>query len=145
VGNILIAAAYAAYAAFWIRFLMHALVWWRAMARPAAIAGLTPPSSVKAWALSARDAVFFWRLIKVNPALWFGEWVFHVSFLVVALRHLRYFFPIVPEWVSWFQIPGLLAGYVLPLSLIYILLVRRYSDQEKYSSRTNMALLVLLS
>ena len=120
------------------------MVWWRAVARPAAIADLTPPSSIKAWALSGRDAVFFWRLIKVNPALWLGEWVFHVSFLVVALRHLRYFFQTVPEWVSWFQIPGLLAGYVLPLSLIYILLVRRFSDQEKYSSRINMALLVLL-
>jgi nitrate reductase gamma subunit len=123
---------------------MHALVWWRAVVRPAATAGLVPPSSVKVWALSVRDVVLFWRLLKVNPALWFGEWVFHVSFLIVALRHLRYFFPIVPEWVWWFQTPGLIAGYVLPLSLIYILLVRRFSEQEKYSSFANMAVLALL-
>jgi nitrate reductase gamma subunit len=123
---------------------MHALVWWRAVVRPAETAGLAPPSSVKVWALSARDVVLFWRLLKVNPALWLGEWVFHVSFLIVALRHLRYFFPIVPEWVWWFQTPGLIAGYVLPLSLIYILLVRRFSEQEKYSSFANMAVLALL-
>jgi nitrate reductase gamma subunit len=141
---ILITAAYSVYAAFWIRFIMHALIWWRAVARPVAIAGLAPPSSIKAWALSLRDVVLFWRLLKVNPALWFGEWVFHVSFLVVALWHLRYFFISVPEWVWWLQIPGLIAGYVLPLSLIYILIVRRFAAQEKYSSPANMVLLALL-
>jgi nitrate reductase gamma subunit len=143
-GNILVAAAYAACAAFWIRFLLHALVWWRAAARPSAIAAVDPPSSVKAWALLARDVAFFWRLLKVNPALWLGEWFFHVSFLIVAVRHLRYFFSVVPEWVWWFQIPGLIAGYVLPLSLIYILIVRRFSASEKYSSPANMFLLILL-
>jgi len=136
VGKILIVAAYAVYAAFWIRFITHALVWWRAVARPAAIAGTAPPLSVKACALSVRDMLLFWRLLRVNPALWFGEWVFHVSFLIVALRHLRYFFPIVPGWVWWFQVPGLIAGYVLPLSLVYA--------QEKYSSSANMAVLALL-
>jgi nitrate reductase gamma subunit len=70
--------------------------------------------------------------------------VFHVSFLLVVLRHLRFFFSTVPEWVWWFQIPGLIAGYVLPLSLVYILIIRRFSVQEKYSSPVNMVLLVLL-
>jgi nitrate reductase gamma subunit len=143
-GTMLIVAAYGVYAAFWIRFFLHALLWWKAVARPAAIAGMAPPSSVKACALSARDVVLFWRLLMVNPALWFGEWVFHVSFLLVVLRHLRYFFSAVPEWVGWFQVPGLIAGYLLPLSLIYILVIRRFSVQEKYSSPANMVLLVLL-
>ena len=142
--TILIIAAYGAYAAFWIRFLLHALLWWKAVARPAAFAGPAAPSSVKVWALSARDVVLFWRLLMVNPALWFGEWVFHVSFLLVLLRHLRYFLSTVPEWVWWVQVPGLIAGYVLPLSLVYILIVRRFSAGEKYSSPVNMVLLVLL-
>jgi len=142
-GTILIIAAYGVYAAFWMRFFLHALRWWKAVAGPAAMAG-SPPLTVKACALSARDVVLFWRLLKVNPALWLGEWIFHVSFLIVAIRHLRYFFATVPEWVWWFQTPGLIAGYVLPLSLIYILLVRRFSEQEKYSSRANMTLLAVL-
>jgi nitrate reductase gamma subunit len=143
-GTILIVAAYGVYAAFWIRLLLHALLWWKAVARPTVTAWQAPPSSVKAWAFSARDVVLFWRLLKVNPGLWIGEWVFHVSFLLVALRHLRYFFNPVPEWVWWAQIPGLVAGYVLPLSLVYILVVRRFSVREKYSSLANMVLLILL-
>ncbi len=143
-GIILVVAAYCVYAAFWIRFLLHARLWWKAVAHPAMTAGPVSPSSVKVCALSVRDAVLFWRLLKVNPALWFGEWVFHVSFLLVVLRHLRYFFSIVPEWVWWFQVPGLIAGYVLPLSLVYILIIRLFSVQEKYSSPANMVLLVLL-
>ena len=143
-GTILIVAAYGVYAAFWIRLFMHALLWWKAVSRPAMIAGQAPTSSVKAWAFSARDVVLFWRLLKVNPALWLGEWVFHVSFLFVALRHLRFIFNPVPEWVWWFQVPGLIAGYVLPLSLVYILIVRLFSVREKYSSPANMVLLVLL-
>ncbi len=143
-GTLLIVAAYGVYAAFCIRFFLHALLWWKAVARPAAIAGTAPPLSAKACALSVRDVVFFWRLLMVNPALWFGEWVFHVSFLLVVLRHLKYFLHTVPEWVWWVQVPGLIAGYVLPLSLVYILVIRRFSVQEKYSSPANMFLLVLL-
>jgi hypothetical protein len=143
-GTIVIVAVYGVCAAFWIRFLLHALLWWKAVTRPAAIVGPVPPSSVKAWAFSARDLVLFWRLLKVNPALWFGEWVFHVSFLFVVLRHLRYVFLSVPEWVWWFQVPGLIAGYVLPLSLFYIIIVRLLSVREKYSSPANMVLLGLL-
>jgi nitrate reductase gamma subunit len=143
-GTIVIVAAYGVYVAFWIRFLLHALLWWKAVKRPAAMVGPVPASSVKAWALSARDVILFWRLLKVNPALWFGEWVFHMSFLCVILRHLRYVFLPIPGWVWWFQVPGLIAGYILPLSLLYILIVRLFSVREKYSSPANMALLGLL-
>jgi len=143
-GTIVIVAAYGVYVAFWVRFLLHALLWWKAVTRPAAIAAAVTPSSVKAWAFSARDVVLFWRLLKVNPALWFGEWVFHVSFLLVILRHLRYVLLPIPVWVWWLQLPGLIAGYILPLSLLYIFIVRRFSVREKYSSPANMVLLGLL-
>ena len=144
-GTIVIVAVYSVYAAFWIRFLLHALLWWKAVKRPAAIfVGRVPPSSVKAWAFLARDVILFWRLLKINPSLWFGEWVFHMSFLCVILRHLRYVFLPAPAWVWWFQIPGLIAGYILPLSLLYILIVRLFSVREKYSSPANMVLLGLL-
>lgn len=123
---------------------MHALLWWKASLRPTVLPGPEAPSSAKAWVLTARDAFFFWRLIKVNPALWFGEWVFHVSFLLVALRHLRYFLDPVPAWAWSIQFPGLVAGYILPIALIYILMVRRFSINEKYSSPANMLLLLML-
>jgi nitrate reductase gamma subunit len=143
-GTIVIVAAYSVYAAFWIRFLLHALLWWKAVTRPATIIRPVQPALVKALLFSARDVVLFWRLLKINPALWFGEWAFHVSFLFVFLRHLRYFLLPVPEWVWWCQTPGLIAGYILPLSLLYIFIVRLFSVREKYSSLANMILLGLL-
>jgi nitrate reductase gamma subunit len=142
-GTIVIIAAYSVYAAFWIRFLMHALAWWKAETGRFSPVG-PPPSAIKTWALTLRDVVLLWRLLKVNPALWFGEWVFHVSFLAVLLRHLRYFLDPVPEWVWGLQIPGLIAGYVLPLSLLYILAFRMFSEREKYSSPANLFLLGLV-
>jgi len=142
-GTILIIAAYGVYAAFWIRFLLHALAWWKAETGRYSPVGY-PPSTIKTWALTLRDVVLLWRLLKVNPALWFGEWVFHVSFLAVLLRHLRYFLEPVPSWVWWVQVPGLIAGYILPLSLLYILAVRLLSEREKYSSPANLFLLGLV-
>ena len=143
-GTILIIAAYGVYAAFWIRFLLHTLAWWRSRAEDPVVFLPRRPSTIKTWVLTMRDVVLFWRLLKVNPALWFGEYVFHATFLLVVLRHLRYFLDPVPSWVWHLQLPGLIAGYVLPVSLVYILAVRFFSEREKYSATANVFLLVLM-
>ena len=143
-GTIIIIAAYGVYAAFWIRLFLHTLAWWRSRTEDPVVFLPRRPSAITTWVLTVRDVVLFWRLLKVNPTLWLGEYVFHVTFLLVALRHLRYFLEPVPAWVWDLQIPGLIAGYVLPVSLVYILIVRSFSDQEKYSSPANMLLLALL-
>jgi nitrate reductase gamma subunit len=143
-GKILIVAAYAVYVAFWLRVFMHFLVWWRAgrrFAGPRASRGWT---SAKAYAFTVLDIVFFGRLFKGGAALWFGEWIFHFSFLLVMLRHLRFFLTPVPDWVWWAQTPGLIAGYLLPLSLAYILVVRLLTKLEKYASPPNLLLLGLV-
>ena len=143
-GTIVIIAAYGVYAAFWIRFFLHTLTWWRSRTEDPVAFLPRRPSAITTWVLTVRDVVLFWRLLKVNPTLWFGEYVFHVTFLLVMLRHLRYFLAPVPSWIWDLQLPGLIAGYVLPVSLVYILFVRSYSEREKYSSPANMLLLVLL-
>jgi nitrate reductase gamma subunit len=99
---------------------------------------------VKAWSLAAVDVLFFGRLLMVNPALWIGEWVFHASFLLVLARHLRFFLNPVPAVVWYVQAPGLIAGYLLPLSLLYILIVRLFTKHEKYASPANVFLLGLV-
>ncbi len=141
-GTVLILAAYAVYIAFWLRFCSHALVWWRAVRR------LPGPETgrprLKTAALAAGDIVLFGRLFLVNPALWLGEWVFHVSLLLVLLRHLRFFLDPVPDWVWSIQQAGLIAGYVLPLALIYILVIRLLTKRERYASTANMLLLALV-
>lgn len=143
-GKILIAAAYAAYAAFWLRFLAHFLVWWRTVRRFEGPRAPAKRLSMKACALAAVDVVFLGRLLKVNAALWTGEWTFHTAFLLVVLRHLRFFLDPVPAWVWWVQTPGLIAGYFLPFSLAYIVAVRLFAKREKYSSAANMFLLGLV-
>lgn len=143
-GTIVIIAAYGVYAAFWIRFFLHTLAWWRGRTEDPVVFLPRRPSTITTWALAARDVVLFWRLLKVNPTLWFGEYVFHAAFLLVLLRHLRYFLDPVPSWVWDLQLPGLIAGYALPVSLMYILIVRSFSEREKYYSPENMLFLALL-
>ncbi|MGE5172931.1 MAG: hypothetical protein ACM3MD_03785 [Betaproteobacteria bacterium] len=143
-GKILIGAAYCIYAAFWLRFFSHFLVWWRAERRLEETGASAVPSGGKACALTAVDAILFGRLLKVNAALWFGEWVFHTSFLLVLLRHLRFFLDPVPSWVWRMQTPGLIAGYILPFSLAYILAIRLLTKREKYAAPANVFLLGLV-
>jgi nitrate reductase gamma subunit len=139
---VLITAVYATYAAFWVRFLMHALVWWKAVQRSSPEA--PAPISVKACVLTMADAVLFARLFRVDPALWFAEWSFHSSLLLVLLRHLRYFLDPVPMWVWSMQTPGLIAGFILPLALLLILVIRLKRRKEQYSSKLNLFLLTLV-
>jgi len=143
-GKILFTAAYCMFAAFCIRFFAHALIWWKAASRLRRTMNQEIRPRVKVYALTATDVIFFGRLLMVNPALWLGEWVFHFSFLLVLLRHLRFFLNPVPVCIWWVQTPGLIAGYVLPVSLVYILIVRLISGRERYASLANVFLLGLV-
>lgn len=143
-GTIIIIAVYGVYAAFWIRFFLHTLAWWRGRAEDPVAVLPRKPSTLRTAAFTLRDVLLFWRLLKVNPALWLGEYLFHATFVLVTLRHLRYFLDPVPMWVWDLQRPGLIAGYVLPLSLVYILAVRFFSERETYSSPANILLLALI-
>ena len=143
-GKFLIVAAYAVYAAFWLRFLGHAFVWWKASQQLDNQSPARPHMKVKACALTALDVVLLGRVFIVNPTLWIGEWVFHASFLLVLVRHLRFFLNPIPDWVWWVQTPGLIAGYLLPFALLYILIIRLLTKQEKYAAPANLFLLGLV-
>jgi nitrate reductase gamma subunit len=99
---------------------------------------------VTVYCRAAGDLLFFTRLLRTNGALWVGEWVFHVSLLLVLLRHLRYVLDPVPAWVWDLQPWGALSGYLLPLALVFIILIRVGTRHETYSSRSNLFLLVAL-
>jgi len=93
---------------------------------------------------AAGDIFFFRRLFRVNSILWFGEWLFHIFFFLTALRHLRYFLDPVPGWIISLQPVGICAGYLLPLSLLYILVLRSLTEREEYLSPSNLSVLLLL-
>ena len=91
----------------------------------------------------AGDILFLSRLLKTNDLLWIGEWLFHCTFSLVVLRHLVFFLSPVPGWIAFLQPFGIFAGYILPLSLIYILTVK-LSREKGYFPSYNFFLLILL-
>ena len=106
---------------------------------------LPSPGSMSLTAVRmARDIFFLTRLFRVNPLLWFGEWLFHAAFFLVLVRHLRYILFNVPDWLLSLGLAGLLTGYILPVSLIYILIIKLVLERKKYFSTDNFFLLLLL-
>lgn len=137
---ILIAAAYMAYAAFWVRLGLHTVVWLRAARQqetgPAAASGKPLPSC----ATALIDILFFRRLFASNKALWFGSWAFHAAFFIVILRHLRYFLEPVPGCIVSVQPCGIFSGYLMAFSLAYVILLRTVA-KVKYLSYQNYLIL----
>lgn len=76
--------------------------------------------------------------------LWFGSLVFHLSFLIVSLRHLRYFTDPVPGFIQDLQPCGLIAGFLLPASVVYLLSLRLLSAQDRYLTYHNYLILGLV-
>lgn len=92
---------------------------------------------------AAGDIFFLTRLLRANDVLWAGEWLFHFSFLFVLLRHLRFLLEPVPSWVAFIQPAGVVAGYLLPAALIYIL-IYKLAAERSYSPLYNLFLLILI-
>jgi nitrate reductase gamma subunit len=93
------------------------------------------------------DVVFLRRLLKANPLLWIGEWVFHVSFIIIFMGHLRYLLNPAPEFVILLSVTVKLVSITLPASLIYILifrLINKIRARDYYMSRYNLMLVVTI-
>ncbi|MCL4474680.1 MAG: hypothetical protein M1508_00435 [Nitrospirae bacterium] len=92
---------------------------------------------------TAGDILFLARLLRTNDLLWMGEWLFHCSFVLVVLQHLRFVLTPVPECVWFIQPLGLVAGYLLPLSLSYIFIMK-IGKEKGYFPLYNFFLVILL-
>ena len=134
---------YCVYAAFCWRVIFHALLWRRAAAGMRHVAGRPYRGSLKTWVETAADVLLFRRLFHENGRLWIGAWIFHISFLLVLVRHFRYFMNPVPQCIVSLQTLGMIAAYVLPLSIIFIAFIRT-AGRERYVSRFNYFVLGLV-
>ena len=141
-GLILSLGFYAALFFFVAGYLVRMLTWAR-QAPPRIPAGKT--LSLSAFLKAFLDIVFLRRLLRVNDVLWFGEWVFHASLVVLFLRHLRYFFEPAPALAAAMQIPAIVAAWLLPASLLYIGLMKVLIEKRSYISSYNFFLLGLIS
>jgi nitrate reductase gamma subunit len=141
-GAVVIAATYLVVAAFYLRLGVHALRWLEAALRapPAPRGGLA--EGARSIAGAALDVLLLRRLFLGNPALWIGEWLFHLFLSLVILRHLRYFTNPVPAWVLGAQTPGWIAGWLLPAAVLLVLATRLLPQRRPYASPLNLLLLL---
>jgi nitrate reductase gamma subunit len=142
-GMLLVIIAYLVYAAFWMRLSLHTFLWLKSARR---LLPHHPAPDVKrlpAFATAAVDMFFFRRLFASNKVLWLGSWAFHMAFLFVVLRHLKYFLDPVPDCIWCVQPFGIAAGYILAFSLLYVMMTRTVA-RVKYVSYQNYVILGLL-
>ncbi len=124
--------AYGAALIFIIGFLSKVVVYFKT---PSPLKIPTTPAPKNSLGVVFRmipEVLFFRSLLKGGIAekiLWLGGWTFHVCFLLIILRHLRFFTYPVPGWVMSFQQIGIWAGLIFPLALL-LLIVRRFLNDR---------------
>jgi nitrate reductase gamma subunit len=92
-------------------------------------------SWVRALGTLAGELVLFRSLFRSDRMQWLVSWVFHVSILVVALGHLRYFLYPVHWSISGVSEPAVCAGALATLSLVLLLVRRACIDRLVYITR----------
>jgi nitrate reductase gamma subunit len=96
-----------------------------------------------------REVVLFESLFKANLWTWSMGWLFHASFLLVILRHLRYFTDPVWGWVALIQPFGLYAGLTMLLGLCGLWVRRLFVERIRYISTPSdhlmLALLIVIA
>ena len=96
-----------------------------------------------------REVVFFESLFKSSKWTWLFGWMFHVSLLLVVLRHLRYFQE--PVWapIVLVQPFGMYAGFTLVAGLGGLWARRWLVDRVRYistpSDHLHLALLLAIA
>jgi nitrate reductase gamma subunit len=139
-GTVLILAGYVSTLVFIWRVIWRLLLWAKSRNPPQIVRKTTVASIF----MAVVDILMLRRLFLVNKGMWIGEWVFHACFVLVVMRHMKYFFHPVPGVIILMQPLGVFAGHVLPVSLLYILLYRFAVERARYVSSYNLFLTATL-
>ena len=94
--------------------------------------------------LMLREVTLFQSLFRGNLWTWAFGWVFHASLLLVAIRHLRYFFEPVWSWVLFLQPFGMYAGITMVLGLAGLWARRLWVERIRYISTLSDHLMLVL-
>jgi nitrate reductase gamma subunit len=96
-----------------------------------------------------REIVFFESLSKGSRWTWAFSWVFHLSLLLILLRHTRYFLPWIPAPIVLIQPFGMYAGFAMVAGLAGLWARRFLVDRVRYisgpSDHMMLALLILIA
>ncbi|MDX9715147.1 MAG: respiratory nitrate reductase subunit gamma [Dissulfurispiraceae bacterium] len=123
---------------------------WLAVPNPLKIPTTPAPVTTGGTVFRMLGEVFLFRsLWKADKLLWAAGYIFHLSFLLIIIRHLRYFLYPLPQWFFWFSDMGVYAGFALAASLLYLLSRRLFIDRVSYMSNAAdyfyLLLLLLIS
>jgi nitrate reductase gamma subunit len=91
-----------------------------------------------------REVFLFESLFKANLWTWGLGWLFHVSLLLVVLRHLRYFTEPVWGWVVFIQPFGMYAGITMLVGVLGLWARRIFVERIRYISTPSDHLMLLL-
>jgi nitrate reductase gamma subunit len=92
----------------------------------------------------AREVLLFESLFKGSLWTWLFGWLFHVSLLLVLIRHLRYFTEPVWGWVVLAQPLGILAAFGMVIGLAGLLARRVFVERIRYISVPSDYLMLVL-
>ncbi len=135
---------YAALAIFFIGFVARMLGWLK-IPVPLKIPLTPAPTSMSGVIGRMATEVFVFRsLFKSDKALWVGGYLFHVSFALIILRHLRYFIEPLPWFVVNVQTLGVYAGFGLVIAASYLFFRRLFFERVKYVTTYADQFLLLL-
>lgn len=132
------------YFLFIFRFAWQGIIWLKTSASRQLYSQSVGAAPATVYLSTVLDLLFFRRTFSTGKFLWTGSWIFHLSFFFVALRHTRFFFSSLPDCLIFLQPAGLVAGYLLPVSLLYLIGRRLLAGKERYASPYNYGLSVML-
>jgi len=135
--KIIFAAALLSYLLFVARFSWQALQVLRASSHAIPYPVFLNRRPAVVYISTLLDLLFFRRIFSTNKLLWAASWIFHISFFFVTLRHMRFVFPSLSACLVFLQPAGVVAGYMLPLSLLYLIASRIAQKKDGYASSYN--------
>ena len=92
-----------------------------------------------------REVLLFQSLFGADKVLWLSSVMFHLGFLLVVLRHVRYFVAVPSTLIVLIQPFGIIGGFLMMIGLAALLLRRLVLPRIRYITRpTDIAMLVLL-
>ncbi|MFQ5612344.1 MAG: respiratory nitrate reductase subunit gamma [Anaerolineae bacterium] len=126
--------AYGALVAFWVGLGLRLWAWLETPVPLKIPTTPAPKTRPGAFARVAGEVVLFRSLFRADRALWLGGWVFHLTLLLIVLRHLRYVLYPVPTWVVSLAPTAGLVGFLFLLPGLYLFIRRLVIDRVRYGS-----------
>nr|VFK57887.1 MAG: Nitrate reductase gamma subunit [Candidatus Kentron sp. UNK]VFK69707.1 MAG: Nitrate reductase gamma subunit [Candidatus Kentron sp. UNK] len=90
------------------------------------------------------DVVFFRSLFRSAKWVWLFGLIFHLSLLLILIRHLRYFIDPVWTWVGLIQPFGIYASFAMLIGLLALWGRRLFVERIRYVSAFSDHFLIVL-